>query len=198
MLLDWSTEPDGPWSPPASWTVDQNQASGTEWRVENGRLTNDSRDNRSAASYLLGPSASSLGALVTFDRRRPLRLRDQGGVMIGAWAWDLRRDWPKLPDSPCHLVVTPTHWIYGVAERGALRIVDRGVFLRRPRAGATPRLHVEIEPGVARLRLPGGVRADVVDPAIQPESAAISCFEVYQQNAARDARGGFVGISASQ
>lgn len=117
--------------------------------------------------------------------------------MIGAWAWDLRRDWPKLPDSPCHLVVTPTHWIYGVAEGGALRVVDLGIFIRRPRAETTHRLHVTLEPGAARLRLPSGVRADVLDPAIQPESATISCFEVYQQNAERDARGGFVEISVN-
>jgi hypothetical protein len=146
------------------------------------------------ATYLLGPAAATLTA--TFDLRpKRRRVRDRGGVMLGAWSTPFEeRAAGVLPDTPAHLVITPTHWIYAVASEGTMIPVKRGVFLRR--LTGMQSASVSIGDGYAVLTLPNGKTIEVAHAHIAREHARQSCFELYQEDAAVDAEASFLAFTA--
>lgn len=172
---------------PAEWVTHSN-GTGPAFRREGDTLRADRRSGR-VASYLLGPPAASFGATFTLEPQSRRFLRDDGGVMLGVWSAPFQeRERGSLPDSPCHLMMTPTHWVYGVAHRGTIATVRRGLFARRLRGEVSAA--VAIGNGSAEILLPNLRRVRVEHPRIQRADARQVCFEVYQEDASTDAQAG--------
>lgn len=200
MHLVFADEPDGSFESRPGFTAYANQVPGAAFLVADGQLTNAATEPREAAAYLLTDMGGqrSLRARFTLRTYGRRRLRDKGGVMVGAWAEDILREWSKKPDSPCHLMMTPTHWTYAVFRDHAIVPIARGFFFPRLAADGLTEHEVEVRfllgGGAVEVRLPNGSVRQIRHPAVRGDQARQACFELYQANASLDARAAFIEV----
>jgi hypothetical protein len=180
LHTDWTSKPDGPL--PA--TGDEGRPfvvrlSGLDRgpRVSGGALVADLPQTE-AATYLnqdLGAPVRRLGAEFTFGPGAA-----DGSLCLAAWSGALPPP-PGPLDAPCHLVVTPDHWIYGLAVQGQLVPLVTQAYARAvPQDGTPLRVEVTLAGSTASCRLPDGSTRTVTDGRIASIPGLVPCWEFYR------------------
>lgn len=168
-----------------------NPPSGTQvMTVSGGKLVAGVDGITMKASYLqqnLGANVHRLGGEFMFGAGT-----DGGSVTFVPWS-NIIPDPYVVPDTPCHFVVTPTMWTYGIWQGQSPTQLASGTF-------ATPltqdmatvyRAEVQLKGNTAYILLPDGKTAQVTDSRIASIAAPVACFEIYK-NASTDAAAAWV------
>ena len=180
LHTDWTGKPDGPL--PA--TGDEGlplvvRLSGPDHgpRVAAGALVAD-LPQAGAATYLnqeLGAPVRRLGADFAFGPGT-----DDGCLCLAAWSGAL----PPPPGpiaAPCHLVVTPDHWIYSVALQGeVIPLVNQAYAVALPQDGTPLRVELTIAGTTATCRLPDRSIHRVTDSRIASIPGTAACWEFFR------------------
>ncbi len=180
LHTDWTTKPDGPL--PA--VGDEGRPfvvtlSGPNHgpRVSGHALVAD-LPQANAATYLnqeLGAPVRRLGAEFAFGPGTA-----NGSLCLAAWSGSLPPPTSSLA-APCHFVVTPDHWIYGVVVRGQLVMLANRAYARPlPQDGSPLRAELTISGRTATCHLPDGSTRRVTDPRIASIPGTTPCWEFYR------------------
>lgn len=182
------------------WVRASNGVPGAALEVIDGRLTNTADSAGPAAGYLsadLGKPVTKISGTFQFA---------EGSTRDGSAAFAVFMDMmPTTPvgqstfTSPCHLVVTPLKFDFGVANDGVITVLRTGEFAEPLEFGKDYRASVELdyENSIARIDAPDGRTYSVTDPRISINRADIATYEVYQQAANSDDRASFQAVAAS-
>jgi hypothetical protein len=159
-----------------------------------GKLTNTATHAGLAAGYAQVTHAQNVnrvGARFTFGAYTTTN----GAAVVGIWAAPLNSSYPVIPNAPCHLVITPTAWNYGVFQGNALTNIASGQF-SSPLAtdGTEHRVDVVINGTTATLLLPDGSLASVTDSRIASLAGRHAFVEVYALDANTDSKAAFTAI----
>jgi hypothetical protein len=195
----FSTKPNGtfPTARPDSgqvWKETQNTAPGAALQIISGKLTNTVTAAGAGAGYaeidmtapvtrvggkfVLNPGGDNGGG--TYD---------YGGIEIGVWKEPISSNFPTIPNSPCHLVVYPEYWNFGVWDRdgGGMLQSIKTVFFAAPLATDGTTVHtidVRFDGATAYLTLPDGTTDTITDARILSRAGNWAQWEIYQQDAA--------------
>jgi hypothetical protein len=183
LHTDWTTKPDG--ALPA--VGDEGRPfvvtlSGPDRgpRVTGSALVAD-LPQANAATYLnqdLGAQVRRIGAEFAFGPGTA-----NGSLCLAAWSGAL----PPPPGpiaAPCHFVLTPDHWIYGVALQGrVIQLANRPYGRTLPQDGTPLRVDLTIAGGTATCHLPDGSTRTVTDPRIASIPGTVPCWEFYRDGA---------------
>jgi hypothetical protein len=180
LYTDWTVKPDGPL--PAAGDEGRPfvvRLSGPDHppRVTAGSLVGD-LPQANAATYLnqeLGAPVRRLGAEFAFGPGT-----DNGSLCLAAWSGALPPP-PGPISAPCHLVVTPDHWIYSVAVQGRLATVANAPYGRTlPQDGTPLRAELTLDGPTATCHLPDGSTRTVTDRRIAAIPGTVPCWEFYR------------------
>jgi hypothetical protein len=182
------------------WVKASNGVEGAPLEIRDGLLTNTASSNGPAAGYLsadLGVPVTSMSGTFQFA---------QGSTLDGSAAFAVFMDMlPTTPigrstfTSPCHLVVTPMKFDFGVANEGIVTVVRTQDFSEPLEFGRPYKVGIELDyqHSLARINGPDGHAYVVSDPRISINRASVATFEVYQQTAKTDDRASFRTVAAS-
>jgi hypothetical protein len=180
LHTDWTVKPDGPL--PAAGDEGRPfivRLSGPDHppRLSGGTLVAD-LPQANAATYLdqdLGAPVRRLGAEFAFGPGTA-----NGSLCLAAWSGSLPPPTSSLA-AHCHLVVTPDHWIYGVAVGGQLVTLANQAYSRPlPQDGSPLRAELTIAGTTATCLLPDGSTHTVTDGRIASIPGTIPCWEFYR------------------
>lgn len=203
---DFTTKPAGTFPTAAAdssqtWRTTSNPATApAQLQITGGELTNTISTATAAAGYAevnLGQTITRIGARFTFHTGGLGTTSDQGSAGIVVWKESLVDNFPTIPNSPCHLAITPTTWTYGVWDRDGglgLQVLRTGFFEKTLATdGATVHeVDVYLEDDTATVRFPDGTVAVITDSRIRTRAGQYANFEVYQSNASLDTKVGFL------
>lgn len=194
-FVDYSTHPDG--APTLDSGQDlvlyRNANSAADPIVVGGRYTNAAASS-SAYTYTeseLSHKVRRIGGEFTFTTGTT----DGGAASLVVWKESLA---PTVldgapPDSPCHLVITPTSWNYGVFNGNLLSSIRMGYFAAALPVDVLHRAEVVMDGDVATVFLPDGQVVTLKDSRIAANAGRFACWEVSQTtNSGTDKRPGFV------
>lgn len=121
-----------------------------------------------------------------------------GSVVLIAWEEDFETNYPIIPTSPCHFVISRDRWTYGTVTGGVVTTMANGIFVPALEAGKkySAAVTIDHENSRAFVYLPNGVVATVSHAAIGESRARYAVFEMYRQ-AATDSIGAFHSFSAT-
>ncbi|QZY47785.1 hypothetical protein [Mycolicibacterium austroafricanum] len=182
------------------WAAASNDVTGAALQTIDGRLTNSAESASPAAGYLsadLGVPVTEMAGTFEFS---------EGSTRDGSVAFAVFLDpMPETPvgrstfTSPCHLVITPLKFDFGVANDGVITVLSSEQFSEPLDFGKPYHAGVELDytNSLARINAPDGRSYVVSDPRIALNRANVATFEVYQQNANTDDRASFRTVSAS-
>lgn len=182
------------------WVRASNGVPGAGLEIIDGRLTNTADSEGPAAGYIsadLGVPVTKLSGSFQFA---------EGSTRDGSAAFAVFMEMlPTTPvgqstfTSPCHLVVTPLKFDFGVANDGVITVLRTGEFAEPLEFAKNYHASVELdyENSIARIDAPDGRTYSVTDPRISINRANIATYEVYQQAAKSDDRASFQTVAAS-
>ena len=124
---------------------------------------------------------------------------NQGAATFGAWSTDINATWPVIPDSPCHLAIGATVWIYGVWTGNVFTQVASGTFATPLAANGTTQhtaeVYIDKANAIAYIFLPDGTTATASHSLIGSVSGSVAFWEYYRQ-ATTDTLAAFTNVSA--
>ena len=198
-----------PTSPAASgqtWQKIQNSAPGSTLEIINGSLTNTATNDGTAAGYAeinMGSPVTRVGARFVLQPggTKGTDPFDFGGIEIGVWKEPISENFPTIPNSPCHLVIYPEYWNYGVWDRDGAGMLQqlKTVYFKKPLATDGSTIHevdVYFEGETAHVRMPDGTLTKITDPRISERKGNYAQWEIYQQNASRHTKAAFTEVWA--
>ena len=176
------------------WKKTQNQAVGAALQIISGKLTNTATATGTAAGYAETDATAPVtrvGGEFVFQPggSKGTDTYDYGGIEIGVWKESIAANFPTIPNSPCHLVVYPEYWNFGVWDRdgGGMLQSIKTVFFTTPLVKDGTTLHtidVRFDGATAYLTLPDGTTDTITDARILSRAGNWAQWEIYQQNAA--------------
>lgn len=106
-----------------------------------------------------------------------------GSVGLLGWAGDVAQTFPVIPDSPCHFIIGPATWAYGVVTGNALVPVASGTFATPLVAGTvySAEVYIDRERSTAYVFLPDGSVQVVSHALIGSVQAAYAGWELYRE-----------------
>lgn len=162
-------------------------------KVVSGKLVLDSTlvGGAYAQQALTGEQITRLGAKFTFSSYST----SAGAVTLVSWAQSISNTSPAIPDSPCHLVLSPTQWIYGVWSNNVFTQIAAGTYATALTADGAAEYSAEVvvdrQQAKAYVTLPDGSVVTVSDSRIGTLSGVVACWEIYRQ-ALTDTKAAFV------
>lgn len=161
--------------------------------ITSGKLTNSATAAAAVAGYAeyqLAGNVTRMGGHFSFTAGASTQ---HGSVVFAVWkTTGVNLISLGVPDSPCHVVITPLGWELDVFTGAALTTVAFGGF--SPTLATDGTLYsaeVEIVGTTAYLRLPDGSVQKITNATIGTNAGAFATFEVYQQLASTDNRASF-------
>lgn len=189
FTADFATYPDGP---PAGFALHDNgadtrytPAASPGLEVVDGALQTTATGRGLAAGYAsvdMGAPVTRIGARFGFTDGDP-----RGAIALPVWAEPIGQTWPRIPDSPAHVVVSRADWAYQVYEGGRLVSLAQGVFVPPLLTGVPLSVDVRLDGATATVALPDGSTATVTDPRIAVP-ARFACWEAFVMDAATMSR----------
>lgn len=149
--------------------------------VTNGKLTSSTPTSAGAgyAQVELSTTITKVGGRFTFSTKST----DAGSAVFIAWADDVGVNWPNIPDSPCHLAITPTNAIYGVWSGGVFtQLIDWTFDTALTCDGATVytvEVFIDKATSTATCFLPDGSVRTITDSRIDVD-AKWACWEYFR------------------
>lgn len=147
-------------------------------RVLNGKMTfSPVGSGAGYASYLHNDSVKRLFGKFSFG---PFTTGNGSAVLI-CWDNDIKETYPIIPDSACHLVITPTKWEYSIIDNGTITVVATGLFSPNLLVDTDYITEVILDRNNAKayVTLPDGQMVTVSHSKISYESKW-SCFELFK------------------
>lgn len=180
------------------WLFSYASTSGSSPSIAGGRYVDPFTSAGASASYL----TAQLGGSVTymeadFDFLAAGSTAGQNCTLV-AWASAPAAPIVTVPNSPAHVVFTPTGYTYGVWTGNALTTLGTHTYAT-PVTTQTQHVEVAIDKvnGVGYVRGPDGVPTRWAHSLINTVSAAFACAEVFYTAASTDNRGEFQKFGAS-
>lgn len=163
--------------------------------VVSGKLTSAIPGTVAAgyASLPLRYSGRRVGAKFVFGAYST----NMGAAVIGLFGASIEATWPTIPDSPCHLVISPVDWIYGVYSGDVFTQVATGQFATALAADGVTEHSCEVNldqaSDTAYITLPdGSVRA--ITHALIGSVVGNWAFWEYYRSATTDSLAAFTDV----
>lgn len=172
------------------WVTDSGQANAA-FSIINGKLANSANTAVLTVAY----ATANLGVpIVRIGCTFTLAAGTSAGVAaIVIWK-SLLLDAYTIPDSPCHLTISPTDWNFGTWTNHVLTSKGNGALSLTANDTTVYTVDVTIVGNQATLVLPGISNQVITDASIGANAGNFICFESYQANGATNARPKFVTV----
>lgn len=182
-----------------TWGLVDNGTSNANLRVASGFLTNTASAASAAAGYaeihLDGGNVTRIGAQFKFQSGTT----NNGCAALVIWKTSIDTGYPTIPDSPCHLTITPEKMEYSTWTSG-VGMNSVGIwYFDTPLADDNATIYeveVVISGTTAYVRAPDGTVRAFTHTNIASDAGAYACWEVYQSDASTDARAAFSHVWA--
>jgi hypothetical protein len=200
MTTNFTTKVNGPVPTTADtgevFSLADDGVPGSALDISNGEMTNSSTAATVSAGYCqctMPDDLNQVGGSFTFTPGTAT-----GAATIIIWKSSAYVEGQPVSDSPCHFVITPVRWEYGVWTGGAYTIIATAPFATPlSQDGATVyTCQISISGPTASIQLPDGESTTVTNAVISANSGSISCHEIYQNNASIETKAAFTKIWA--
>lgn len=177
-----------------AWFLAGTDQVGAYLSIIDGKLTNTASDAAIVAGYVsadIGEPVTHIGCTFT------LASGNTGGVaVLLVWKSILQGNF-SIPDSPCHLTISPVHWDYGTWTNHVLTSRGDGVLDLSADDTTQYAAEITIAGDTATLVLPGISDQIVTHASIASNVGNFAGFEVFQGDGSADVRAKFVSVYAS-
>lgn len=176
-----------------AWTLLEN-ASEARLSIIGGRLTNAASAASVRAGYIeanLGDSVARIGGTFVLGPTS----NPGGGVAVFA-VWKRRMTSTSSVPDGLHLVVSDTNWSLGYYQSGSLTELVGSAISLAADGETVHEVSMDISGSTVTVNTVDG-STSVTDAIVSSVVGPHACFEVYQGNAATDARAAFIEVYAS-